>query len=67
MHPPKQSEEYRKRANRLGKSLYNARKQTLLHKFLGKEHQEVPRNTYGPIASYFEPKNKGFKPSKPES
>jgi hypothetical protein len=68
MNPLKQSEEYRKRANRLGKSLYNARKQTLLNKLLGKKRQEVPRNEYGPLISYFLPNtNNGFKPPKPES
>ncbi len=68
MNPPKESEEYQKRAKRLGKSLQNAREQPLINIFLGKKRQEVPRNNYGPLQSYFLlKKNKGFKPSKPES
>ncbi len=68
MHPPKKSEEYQKRAKRLGKSLQNAREQPLINRLLGKKRQEVPRNKYGPVESYFPPNsNKGFTPSKPES
>jgi hypothetical protein len=66
MNPPKESEEYQKRANRLRKSFHNARQQSLMNKLLGKERQEVPRNKYGPVRSYFSPNNKGFKPT-PES
>ncbi len=68
MHPPKESEEYQKRAKRLRNTFNNARKQTLINRLLGKKPQEVKRNEYGPVESYFSlKKNKGFKPPKPES
>ena len=68
MHPPKESEEYQKRAKRLGNTFNKARQQTVMNKFLGKERREVPRNKNGrPVESYFPLNNKGFKPPKPES
>jgi hypothetical protein len=67
MNPPKESEEYQKRAKRLRNTFNKARQQSLMNKLLGKERQEVPRNKYGPIRSYFSPNNKGFKLSKPGS
>lgn len=67
MHPPKESEEYQKRAKRLRNTFNKAREQPLINKLLGKKLQEVPRNIKGPLESSFRRnKNKGFKP-KPES
>lgn len=62
MHPPKESEEYQKRAKRLRNTFNKARHQSLKSIILGKKRQEVPRDLYGPIASHFPITNSGFKP-----
>jgi hypothetical protein len=63
--PEKNSEEYKKRMNKLVKKFSNARQRTLLNRLLGREMPEPSLNENGFPKSFFTVSNTGFK-SKPE-